>query len=135
MKLVASKYVKKHQMNIDHNRGNITIDRCGLASGLGGPRFYLIKGEKVYLEKFKGDLYSKDGAPPVSKVIATPNSYMTDKVWNEITDTFAKGLQALPLVRKYPDLWISITLDGYGSHLQGDVLKVFSDHKILIVKK
>ena len=30
---------------------------------------------------------------------------------------------------------MDITLDGYGSHLQGDVLKVFSDHKILIMKE
>ena len=27
------------------------------------------------------------------------------------------------------------TLDGYGSHLQGDALKIFADYKILIVKE
>ena len=27
------------------------------------------------------------------------------------------------------------TIDGYGSHLQGDVLKIFADYKILIVKE
>ena len=28
-----------------------------------------------------------------------------------------------------------LTLDGYGSHLQGDALKIFADYKILIVKE
>ena len=30
---------------------------------------------------------------------------------------------------------MTITLDGYGYHLQGDALNVFADHKILIVKE
>ena len=122
-------------MNIDDNRGSITIARCGIASGSDGPCFYLIKGEKVDLDTFKGDFSSKHGAPPGSKVIATPNAYMTDKVWNEMADTFAKGLRDLPLVCKYPDLWMAITLDGYGSHLQGDALKVLADHNILISER
>ena len=41
----------------------------------------------------------------------------------------------MPIVREYPNLWMTITLDGYGSHLEGDALKVFADHKILIVKE
>ena len=28
-----------------------------------------------------------------------------------------------------------LTLDGYGSHLQGDALKIFTDYNILIVKE
>ena len=91
-------------MNIDDNRGSITIARCGIASRLDGPRFYLIKGEKVDLETFQGDFYSKHGAPHVSKVISTPNAYTTNKVRNEMADNFSKGLQALPLVCIYPDL-------------------------------
>ena len=31
--------------------------------------------------------------------------------------------------------WMTITLDGFGSHLEGGALKVFMDHKILIVKE
>ena len=122
-------------MNIDDNRGSITIAQFGLSSGSGGPHFYLIKGEQFDLDTSKGEFSSKHGAPPGSKFIATPNAYMTDKVWNEMADIFAKGLRALPLLCKYPDLWMPITLDGYGSHLQGDALKVFSDHKIFIVKE
>jgi len=60
---------------------------------------------------------------------------MTNKVWNEMAPAFAKGLRAMPVVNKYPNLWMAITLDGFGSHLEGDALKVFADHKILIVKE
>ena len=134
-KVVASKAVKKHQMNKDDNRGTITIARCGLASGADGPRFFLVKGEKVEMRTFQGNFAKKHKAPPGSKVIATPNAYMTNKVWNEMAPAFAKGLRAMPVVREYPDLWMTITLDGYGSHLEGDALKVFADHKILIVKE
>ena len=41
----------------------------------------------------------------------------------------------MPVIKNYPDLWIAITLDGFGSHLEGEALKVFADHKILIVKE
>ena len=60
---------------------------------------------------------------------------MTDKVWNEMTTAFAKSLRDMPVVKNYPDLWMEITLDGFGSHLEGDALKVFAGHKILIVKE
>ena len=39
------------------------------------------------------------------------------------------------VVNNYPGLWMEITLDGFGYHLGGDYLKVFADHKILIVKE
>ena len=41
----------------------------------------------------------------------------------------------MPVFKNYPYLWMAITLDGFGSHLEGDALKVFADHKILIVKE
>ena len=60
---------------------------------------------------------------------------MTDKVWNDLEPAFAKGLRDLPVIKDYPELWMFLTLDGYGSHLQGDALKIFADYKILIVKE
>ena len=48
-KAVAYKYVKKHQINKGENCGTITIARYGLASGADGPRFYLMKAEKIDL--------------------------------------------------------------------------------------
>ena len=133
--MVASKSVKKHQTNTENNCGTITISCCGLVSGVDGPRFYLVKAEKIDIQTFKGDFANKHKAPPGSKVIPTPNAYMTNKVWNELAPAFAKGLCDLPVIKDYPELWMVLTLDGYGSHLQGDALKIFADYKILIVKE
>ena len=127
MKVVASKYVKKHQINMDDNRGTINVHQCGLASGVDGPRFYLVKAEKIDIQTFKGDFANKHKAPPGSKVIPTPNSYTTDKVWNKLVPAFAKGILDLPVIKYYPELWMVLTLDGYGYPLQGDALKIFAD--------
>ena len=54
-KVVASKYVKKHQIKKGDNRGTIKISCCGLASGADGPRFHLVKAEKIDLQTFKGN--------------------------------------------------------------------------------
>ena len=133
--MVASKFVKKHQTNTYDNRLNITIYRCGLASGIDGPHFYFVKAEKIDIQTYKGGFAKKHKAPPGSKVIPTPNAYLTDKVWNNLAPAFTKGLRDLPVIKNYPELWMVLTLDGYGSHLQGDALKIFADYKIFIVKE
>ena len=67
-------------MNIDDNHGSITIDQCGFASGSDDDRFYLIKGENIDLETFKGDFSSKHGDPPGSNIIATTNVFINGKM-------------------------------------------------------
>ena len=94
-----------------------------------------MKAKNIDLQIFKGNFSTKHGAPPGSKVTPTKNSYMADKVWNEMAPAFAKGLQDKPFVKNYPDLWMAVTLDGFISHLEGDALKVFVSHKIFIVKE
>ena len=105
-KVFAYTYVKKHQINKGENRGTITISRCGLASGAYGPIFYMVKAEKIDLHTFKGNFSTKNGAPPGSKVIPTPNSSMTDKVWNKMVPSFEKGLQDIHVVKNHPYLWM-----------------------------
>ena len=41
----------------------------------------------------------------------------------------------MPVAKNYPYLYMAITLDGFGYHLEGGDLKVFADHNILIVKE
>ena len=79
-KVVAYKYVKKHQTNTYNNRVTITIYCCGLASGVDGPRFYLVKAENIDIQTYKGNFAKKHKAHPGS-VIPTPNSYMTNPGW------------------------------------------------------
>ena len=69
--MVASKAVKKHQKNTDNNHRTVTISFCGLASGVDGPLFYLVKAENIDIQTFKGDFTKKHKAPPGSKVIPT----------------------------------------------------------------
>ena len=82
----------KHKMNTYDNHRTTTISRCGLASGVNGPHFYLVKSDKIDIQNFKGNFAKKHKAPPGSKAIPTPNAYMTNKVWNELAPAFAKGL-------------------------------------------
>ena len=107
-KVVASKYIKKQQINKDDNRGTVTIAGSGLKNGQEGPRFFLVKAEKVEHSTFK-TFAAKHKTPSGSRVIPTPNAYMTDKVWNEMAEDFAIGLRKLPVIDKYPDLWMVIT--------------------------
>ena len=102
--MVASKAVKKHQINMDNNRGTITIYFCGLASGVDGPCLYLVKSDNIELQTIKGDFAKKNKDPPGLKVIPTPNLYMTDKVCNELAPAFARGLCDLPVIKDYLEL-------------------------------
>ena len=133
-KVVASKYVKKHKISKGENCVTIKIARCGIASGAYGPHLYLVKGEKIDLQTFKGNFSTNHSDPPGSIFIPTPNAYMMDKVWNEMAPAFEKGLRDMPVVKNYLYLWLVITLDGFWSHLEGDALKVFAGHNILIVE-
>ena len=38
-------------------------------------------------------------------------------------------------IREHPEYWVVFSIDGFGSHLDVDSLKVFADHKILVVKE
>ena len=76
MKVVASNHVKKHQMNKDGNRGSITIARCGISAGADGPRYLLVKAEKIEHKSFHNFDKNHKAHPAGSKVIASPNAYM-----------------------------------------------------------
>ena len=88
--MLASKAVKKYQTNTDNNRRTVTIYRCGLASGGDGPHLYFVKTEKIDIQNFKGNFAKKHKVLPGLKVISTPNTYMTDKVWNKLAPDFPK---------------------------------------------
>ena len=70
--MVASKHVKKQQINKDDNCSSITISCCGLASGHKGPHFFLVKAEKVEHDAFK-NFDKKHKAPAKLAVIVTTN--------------------------------------------------------------
>ena len=68
--------------------------------------------EKIYIQTIKSDFANNHKAPPRLKVIPTPNSYMTGKVWNELAPAFSKELCDIPVIKDYPELCMARTLDG-----------------------
>ena len=122
-------------MNIYDKHTTIKIFQCGIASGAYGPWLFLVKSYNIDLDTFKGCFSRKHGAPTGLQLIVTTNTYMTDKVCNEISKYFAAGIWELPIVRGYPYLWMVLNLFGFVFHLQGEALKVFAYYKIFTVKE
>ena len=62
-------------------------------------------------------------------------AYMTDAAWRKICPWMCKGIRAMECIREHPELWVVLSLDGYGSHLDAESLLVFHAHKILVLKE
>jgi hypothetical protein len=61
---------------------------------------------------------------------------MTDKAWENVMPALALGIRQMPAIHDNPNWWVCMTLDGCGSHVSlHSALKIFHDHKIMIVKE
>jgi hypothetical protein len=61
---------------------------------------------------------------------------MIDKAWEKVVPALALGIRQMPVIRDHPNWWVCTTLDGFGSHVSvHSALKIFHDHKIMIVKE
>jgi hypothetical protein len=137
LRVVGSAIVKKHEKTTQDCRESVTMIRIGSAAGTQGPWIFLVKGKKE-LDKnsaLRNLRASFPMAPPFSKVFVTPNAYLTDDCWREITPYIAKGIRAMPVIRDYPDWWVCMTLDGYKSHLLPEALEPFTELKIEVSKE
>ena len=132
--IIGSKEKKKHEKNVADSRESITSVRVGSAGNVDGPRFYLAKGKEIEMSAFK-DFTKHFPAPEGSRVIMTPNAYMTDDAWVELVPFLCRGIRAMERIKDHPDLWVVLSLDGFGSHLVPESLVVFNEHKILVVKE
>ena len=74
-------------------------------------------------------------APAGSKVVMTPNAFMTDETWRNIATDLCRGIRQMDGIRDHPDWWVVFSLDGFGSHLDPETLLVFHQHKILVIKE
>jgi hypothetical protein len=94
LKIVGSAEVKKHERITDDIREAITIVCIGSVGGHSGPSIFLVKKQKDFEKKFPFQNLEANfhGVPPGSLVVATPNAYMTNKTWCEITPKLAKGI-------------------------------------------
>jgi hypothetical protein len=96
LKVVGDASRKKQEKNSDDNRDSITIVRIGNAAGESGPQIYLARGKTLPLSKLQN--LPRLGAPKGSKVVMTPNAYMTDEAWAEAAPSIAQGIRDMPVI-------------------------------------
>ena len=82
------------------------------------------------------DLPGSYHAPLHSKVIMTPNAFMTHDAWLELVPTLCKSLRSMEVICDHPDWWIIVSLDGFGSHVDvHEAHMIFAKNNILIIKE
>jgi len=134
VKIVGS-LKSKTEKKMDDCCTSITSLRLGTCSGDQGPFIFLTTGKMTDRGPTK-DLEKHFGCPPGSAIIPSPSAFMTDDVWLQLVLTFAKGIHAIPVIKDHPDWWVTVSCDGFGSHVNVHLVQhVFHDHKILIIKE
>ena len=77
----------------------------------------------------------KRGEPLGSVLTMTTNAYMKDEVWRAQDLYLYKGIQEMPVIRDHPDWWVTMTLDGFESHIDVNKLEVFTEFNIVVCKE
>ena len=126
----------KQEKNTSDSRTSITAVRCGSSSGTDVSRVFLAKGSDSPPSNMAPGKFERNHiAPSGSGVIMSPNAFMTDEGWKETVKIVVQGIRAAPVICDYPDWWVVLTLDGFGSHLCSEALQTFIDHKVIVVKE
>ena len=134
MRVLAALSKQKTEKNSDDSRTSITSLRVGLASGTQGPFTFLAKGTRMDRQNIKNILSSR--CPTGSQVLMCPSAYMTDETWIKLVPEFCRGIRAMPVIKDHPEWWMTLTLDGYSSHINcNEALEEFARNKIQIVKE
>jgi len=60
---------------------------------------------------------------------------MTDETHLKLMPVFAKGIRSMDVVKDHPDWWMTVTCDGFGSHVIDKAVELFAKHKIQIAKE
>ena len=97
---------------------------------------YISKGKRLKqttMKMFGRGEHDHHPAPEGIFIEMTPNTYMTDQAWKNITPKLYKGMRKMKGVRD--DLWMFLSMGGFGSHLEGGDLQIFADHLIIVVKE
>jgi len=77
----------------------------------------------------------KEQCPPGSQVVMSPSAYMTDETYLQLIPEFARGIRAMDVIKDHPDWWMTLTCDGFGSHILDKAIELFAKYKIQIVKE
>ena len=81
-------------------------------------------------------MVSQHGAPLGLHCHSTPNAYLTDGAWLELSTIIEKGVRAMPVIRYHLYWWVSLSLYGFGYHVNVDAANEnFTKLKIWIMKE
>ena len=126
---------KKHEKNTNDSRASITMLRIGNTAGSTGPTVFLSKGASVK-DGYTSKWLTQNGAQPGSRIIATPNAFMTITAWEQMAEDVAKGIRSMPVIKDHPSWLLVFILDGFVCHFASPkALSIFYKHNILLVKE
>jgi uncharacterized protein YggL (DUF469 family) len=135
VKVIGSASKSKIEKIMEDCRASITVLRTGAAGGSTGPWIFLAAGKQITCRALRS-IDSRPGVPPNSKVYMTPSAYMTDSVYADIAPQLADGIRQMPHICDYPDWWVIVCLDGFGSHvIVHEAQEAFFQRKIMILKE
>ena len=112
IKVLGSADKNKHENNISVYRFSVTTVRVGSAEGVDSPRVYLAKVESLKQTTMKRFVIGENGHHPAPKgtfIEITPNDYMTDQAWKNITPKLCKGMRKMKGVRD--GLWMVLSME------------------------
>jgi hypothetical protein len=96
LQVIGSAARKKHEKNTLNSRQSIMVVRVGSAAGVEGLRIFLAKEKELTTELMhKNNFACVHKAPIGSYVMMTPNAYMTNEAWMEITPSLCNGIRAM----------------------------------------
>jgi len=133
VRVMASQAKKKTEKNTDDSRASIASLRIGMTSGNQGPFAFLAKGSRMDRPSITKLL--KEQCPAGSQVVMSPSACMTDKAHLALAPQFALGIRSMKVIKDHPDWWMTVTCDGFGSHIVDKPNELFAKHKIQIVKE
>jgi len=131
--VTASQAKKKTQKNTDDSRTSIASPQIGMASGDQGPFAFLANGSRV--DRPGIAKWLKERCPAGSQVAMPPSAHMTDKACLALVPQFAQGIRSMQVIKDHPDWWMTVTCDGFSSHVVDKASELFAKHKIQIVKE
>ena len=124
--VVAYREKNKTKSISDYFCDSITTLRVGFSSRDQDASLFLAKGHNIDRINFK-DIPNNSKAPPESKFIMTPNSFMTNKSWIIIMPKLCKSVSSIRFIIEHPGWWLLFSLDGYGSNVNfTKSLEIFS---------
>jgi hypothetical protein len=118
VRIVGSRNVRKHEL-LQLARFSITVLKCGCAAGTWGPVIFLVKGT-VKPVWATDEWLEKEGMPPGSTILMTPNAFMNNDAFTELTPLMLHG-QRFAIAKDCPEYdpnwWIMNFGDGFLSHV------------------